>query len=168
MAWQHKKIDESPNATGYEDSRIPDDPEITRLTDKVMSVVHSNIDDRYYLAEIWAHILVENQSTMIHSHRNERDTKNLFLSWVYYPLLPDKKYGGKLRFQMVSHMQMNNHEITPQVGHLVIFPSWLNHYTTPNTSEDVRISISGNLKIQEEDYQKVWRDRTSGIHDFYS
>ena len=27
---------------------------------------------------------------------------------------------------------------------------------------------SGNLKIQEEDYQKVWRDRTSGIHDFYS
>ena len=82
--------------------------------------------------------------------------------------MPDKKYGGKLRFQMVSHMQMNNHEITPQVGYLVIFPSWLNHYTTPNTSEDVRISISGNLKIQEEDYQKVWRDRTSGIHDFYS
>ena len=168
MAWQHKKIDESPNATGYEDSRIPDDPEITKLTEKVMSVVHSNIDDRYYLAEIWAHILVENQSTMIHSHRNERDTKNLFLSWVYYPLLPSEKYGGRLRFQMVSHMKMDNHEITPRVGHLVIFPSWLNHYTTPNTSEDVRISISGNLKIQEDDYQKVWRDRTSGIHDFYS
>ena len=165
MSWAHKKIDESPNATGYEDSRIPDDPEITKLTDKVMTVVHSNIDDRYYLSEIWAHILVENQSTMIHSHRNERDHKNLFLSWVYYPLLPDEKYGGRLRFQMVSHM--HNHEITPRVGRLVIFPSWLNHYTTPNTSADVRISISGNCKIQDEDYQKVWRDRTSGIHDFY-
>ena len=167
MDWQHKKITEDPNATGYEDSRIPDDPEIDKLRNKVMAVVQSNIDDRYYLAEIWAHILVQIQSTMIHSHRNHKDHANLFLSWVYYPLLPSKEFGGKLRFQMVSHMRMDNHEVVPQVGHLVVFPAWLNHYTTPNTSEDVRISISGNLKIKDDDYEKVMRDKSSGIHDFY-
>ena len=167
MEWQDKKITVDPNATGYEDSRIPDDPEIDKLRNKVMAVVQSNIDDRYYLAEIWAHILIQNQSTMIHSHRNHKDHANLFLSWVYYPLLPSKEFGGKLRFQMVSHMKMDNHEVVPEVGHLVIFPAWLNHYTTPNTSEDVRISISGNLKIKEDDYEKVVRDKTSGIHDFY-
>ena len=167
MDWQDRKITEDPNATGYEDSRIPDDPEIDLLKEKVMTVVHSNIDDRYYLSEIWAHILVHNQSTMIHSHRNHRDHANLFLSWVYYPSLPSREFGGRLRFQMVNHMRMDNHEITPEEGHLVIFPAWLNHYTTPNTSQDVRISISGNLKIKDDEYDSVRRDRTSGIYDFY-
>lgn len=168
MQWEDRKIDESPNATGYEDSRIPEDPEVTKLTEKVMTVVKAQIDDRYYLSEIWAHILHQHQSTMIHSHRNVHDYNNLFLSWVYYPLLPNRKFGGRLRFQQVNHMSMRNHEVVPEVGHLVIFPSWLNHYTTPNTSEDVRISISGNIKIKDEDYDKVWRDKTSGIHDFYN
>ena len=62
---------------------------------------------------------------------------------------------------------MDNHEIVPEEGHLVIFPAWLNHYTTPNTSDDVRISISGNLKIKDDEYGKVQHDRSSGIHDFY-
>jgi len=167
MQWQDRKITEDPNATGYEDSRIPDDPEIDKLKEKVMTIVQSNIDDRYYLAEIWAHILVHNQSTMIHSHRNHHDHANLFLSWVYYPSLPSREFGGRLRFQMVSHMKMDNHEIVPEEGHLVIFPAWLNHYTTPNTSDDVRISISGNLKIKDDEYGKVQHDRSSGIHDFY-
>ena len=73
LDWRDKKIDESPNATGYEDSKIPDDPEVDNLKNRVMHVVNATIDDRYYLNEIWAHILQPMQSTMIHSHRSPYD-----------------------------------------------------------------------------------------------
>ena len=85
LQWRDHKIDDSPQATGYEDSRIPDDPEIDKLKDKVMEVVAERIDPRYHLQEIWAHILGPLQSTMIHSHRNPKDYNSLYLSWVYYP-----------------------------------------------------------------------------------
>ena len=35
--------------------------------------------------------------------------------------------------------------ITPQVGDLIIFPSYLQHFVEPNLSEEPRISISGNI-----------------------
>ena len=167
LDWRDKKIDESPNATGYEDSKIPDDPEVDNLKNRVMHVVNATIDYRYYLNEIWAHILQPMQSTMIHSHRSPYDRYHLFLSWVYYPHQHPQDRGGRLRFQYVGHHTMANHEVTPREGHIVFFPSWLNHYTTPNTGDDDRISISGNLKIQDKDYDSVYQDRESGIHDFY-
>ena len=168
LQWRDHKIDDSPQATGFEDSRIPDDPEIDKLKHKVMEVVAERIDQRYYLQEIWAHILGPLQSTMIHSHRNPKDYNSLYLSWVYYPHQHPQDKGGRLRFQMVSHMMMNNHEVTPREGHIVFFPSWLNHYTTPNVGNDDRISISGYLKLKDEHYDRVYRDRESGVHAFYS
>lgn len=164
---RHKKVDDNPNATGYEDSSLPHHPEVGNLRQHVNELIHTRIDSRYYLGEIWAHILQPMQSTMIHSHRNVLDHRNLNLSWVYYPHQHPPESGGRLRFQMVSHMMMNNHEVIPTEGHIVIFPSWLNHYTTPNTGTEDRISISGNMRLQEDDYDKVYRDSASGIHEFY-
>lgn len=168
LSWRDKKIDESPQATGYEDSRIPDDPEVGNLRQKVNEMVKSRIDNRYQLGEIWAHILEPMQSTMIHSHRNVKDHYNLFLSWVYYPHQHPTDAGGRLRFQIVSHMMMNNHEVTPKEGDIIFFPSFLNHYTTPNVGTEDRISISGNFRLKDEDYEDVYRDQNSGIHAFYS
>jgi len=37
--------------------------------------------------------------------------------------------------------------ITPDVGDLIIFPSYLEHFVEPNLSEEPRISISGNIII---------------------
>lgn len=167
LSWRDRKIDDSPQATGFEDSKIPDDPEVDKLKHKVMQVVHATIDERYFNSEIWAHILQPMQSTMIHSHRNPKDHYHLFLSWVYYPHQHPQNMGGRLRFQYIGHHTMANKEITPKESHIYFFPSWLNHYTTPNTGTDDRISISGNLKLRDQDYENVYRDSSSGIHDFY-
>ena len=130
-------------------------------------LVHARVDRRLVLGEIWAHILEPMQSTMIHSHRNVKDHYNLNMSWVYYPHQHPQDAGGRLRFQMVSHMMMNNHEVVPKESDIIIFPSFLNHYTTPNVGKEDRISISGNFRIKEEDYEQVYRDSDSQIHDFY-
>ena len=167
LQWRDRKISDDPNATGNEDSRIPDHKAVDQMKDKITSVFHSTIDDRYYLAEIWAHILEDNETTMIHSHRNPKDYEHLNLSWVYYPMLPNNMRGGNIIFQMQQHNQTKNHSVTPQEGLLIVFPSWLPHYTTRNETGGLRVSISGNMKIKNEDYPHVARDRSSGIHSFY-
>lgn len=167
LSWRDKKISNDPNATGNEDSRIPDHQYIDQLKDKVTTIFHADIDDRYFLSEIWAHVLEDGETTMIHSHRNPKDYEQLYLSWVYYPLLPNNMKGGKLVFQMQEHARTRNFQVTPKTGLFVIFPSWLPHYTTRNETGGMRLSISGNCKIREEDYVHVHRDRSSGIHKFY-
>ena len=114
LEWRHKKISDDPNATGNEDSRIPDHKAVDQLKDKITNVFHSTIDDRYYLAEIWAHILEDNETTMIHSHRNPKDYEHLNLSWVYYPRLPNNMKGGNIIFQMQQHNQTLNMPRTRQ------------------------------------------------------
>lgn len=167
LSWRDRKIDPDPDNTGNEDSRMPDDPEIKKLEQKIIAICHATFDDRYYLGETWAHILGPNESTMIHSHRAPKDTAHLFLSWVYYPQLPLNMKGGTLRFHMQMHNQSMTHEEKPDLGKLCFFPSWLPHYTTKNASDGDRISISGNFKIKDELYESVRRDKQSGIHDFY-
>lgn len=167
LEWRHKKISEDPNATGNEDSRIPDHKAVDQLKEKITNIFHSTIDDRYYLSEIWAHILEDKETTMIHSHRNPQDYNHLNLSWVYYPKVPIDMKGGTIIFQMQQHNQTKNHSVSPEEGLLIVFPSWLPHYTTRNETGGLRVSISGNMKIKNEDYPHVSRDRSSGIHTFY-
>ena len=46
----------------------------------------------------------------------------------------------------------------------IIFPSWLSHFTTRCTSEELRISISGNYNFRDERlYDEVARDSKSVI-----
>ena len=46
----------------------------------------------------------------------------------------------------------------------IIFPSWLSHFTTRCTSEELRISISGNYRFNDERlYDEVGHDPKSGI-----
>ena len=39
--------------------------------------------------------------------------------------------------------------LTPQVGDLIIFPSYLEHFVEPNLSKEPRISISGNIILHQ-------------------
>jgi len=41
--------------------------------------------------------------------------------------------------------------ITPKVGQLVMFPSWLNHATELNQTQDSRVSLSFNLSLKMKD-----------------
>ncbi len=68
------------------------------------------------------------------------------------------KYSGSIRFYdprgPLVHVQrdheyfndgIDKHEIEPQAGTLIYFPSWLEHDVTENMGDDDRISIAFNL-----------------------
>ena len=49
-------------------------------------------------------------------------------------------------------------EETPKEGTLIVFPSWMPHFTKKNESGEVRISISGNARPINEDYEKAGQE----------
>jgi hypothetical protein len=163
-----KKSDDA-SATGYEDSPLDgDNPHIKLLRDTVKGVIHKHIDARLDEGEIWAHVLKTGETTMIHSHRNKRDWALLGVSWVYYASNPPtENLGGKIVFQtQVGGTKTINKDFSPKVGDLIIFPSWLPHFTTRNASPKTRVSISGNYRVtlqNEKRYDDLAHDPNSGI-----
>ena len=49
-------------------------------------------------------------------------------------------------------------EETPEVGKLIVFPNWMPHFTKKNISDDIRISISGNAKAEQKDYENIMKN----------
>ena len=105
----------------------------------------------------WCNINPKGASNKRHLHA---DT-NILLSGVYYVKVP--KYSGSIRFWdprgplvqvQRDHEYFNDgldyHEIEPQPGTLIYFPSWLEHDVTENESDDDRISIAFNLSADFE------------------
>ena len=162
-----KRKDQNPSGTGYEDSPLdPDNAIVQQLRQTMKRTIHQHIEPKAQEGEIWAHVLRPGESTQIHSHRNKKDWDFLGLSWVYYPLMPEgDNIGGKIVFQMqVGGIKTVNQDFTPKTGNFIIFPSWLNHFTTRCASDQVRISISGNYNFRDERlYDQVSKDRNSGI-----
>ena len=80
------------------------------------------------------------------------------LSGVYYHTIKDNM--GAIRFQnpnpYMSFMQFpegplspNSLSLQPEEGTLIIFPSWLQHGTLRNISNEERISLSFNINISQ-------------------
>ena len=79
-----------------------------------------------------------------------------WLSGVYYIQLPegnneivfqDPRSARMMDFQRSSLIKDEYFSHYPKVGELLLFPSWLPHFVTPNTSDQNRISISFNVEL---------------------
>ena len=133
--------------------------------------MHEHIDQRLVEAEMWTHVMQPGETTMIHSHRNKLDWGFLGLSWVYYAqnikveTSVYKNQGGKIIFQtQIGGTKTINNDFDPEPGDLIIFPSWLPHFTTRNEAPEPRVSISGNYVISNEKvYNEVAYDVKSNI-----
>jgi len=68
------------------------------------------------------------------------------LSCVYY--VKTHPNCGKIWFNPMGHNR-KMFSVEPEDGMLVIFPSWLPHFTERNLSKQVRICISANFSIKE-------------------
>ena len=159
------KWNDNPNSSKYEDSYLPEHKYVDYFTEEIRKLFYK-IDRRLYLDRMWSLILIEGETTMIHNPHDVRDHYNLFLSWVYYPMLPVGMKGGQLNFQTWENGRNKNFAMIPEAGMIIVFPSWINHYTTRNEKGGIRLSISGNMKIKEKDYESVYYDRNSNIHNF--
>lgn len=146
------KLDDSPGNTFNEDSFYPvNDPACKELIEKVDQVIKSEVNKYFRTDNTWSHILDPKESTMYHSHTNDRSLPGI--SWVYYTqTLPD---AGNLVLHMQAGSKYILKEIQPKEGMLVIFPDFVFHFTKKNNSGTTRISISGNARPADEDAQKV-------------
>ena len=148
------KLDDDPGNTFAEDSFYPETEACNKLLKEVDKVIQKEIHPLFSTYNQWAHILQPNESTMIHSH----DSPGLppHLSWVYYSKTDPK--CGNIVWQTTIHNKMMSMEEVPKVGTLIIFPNWMPHFTKKNISDNIRISISGNAKPLEKDYDSVGRN----------
>lgn len=96
---------------------------------------------------IWGHLIAPKEQSVYHNHDELGDIKYLNLSAVYYVKVPEN--SGDLVFNPYTHKHMWLERIKPEEKMLVVFPSWIPHYTLKNKSNEVRISIGANLIVRE-------------------
>ena len=163
-----KRLNTNPLQSQYEDTELLK----TESSEKLMSKIDDEllkINTHFYITDIWAHIIEPNQSTMYHDHRGAqvkvdmvtgygqaKDTIDAIgrgatvdltyerdgVSFVYYVTYP--KCSGNLIFDFDVLSKRVCKSIEPKVGQLILFPTYIPHYTTRNVSDEIRISISGN------------------------
>ena len=78
--------------------------------------------------------------SMVYFHRNAADSFHFF----------DANWFPNRMSSLDTVMNLPSHEvITPnfKVGDILLFPSHYGHYVTPNPTQDIRVTVSGNLNI---------------------
>lgn len=113
------------------------------------------IKNEFAMTNSWASKCQKNERVLYHNHNNS------MFSFVYYPKVKNDKLIfdlGKSRLQeswgfeydIIEYNVFNSAkwEIEVETGDLLIFPSCINHGTTPNINNDLRISIAGNFFMQ--------------------
>lgn len=141
LAEQHNRFVDDPRQSTYEDSPLPETPQVRALTDQVTSIMRQ-IDPRMMPSPFWAHILKPGESTMYHTH-GVGTYPGIGLSWVYYASFSEG--SGNLIFICQLNEDRVFHSITPTVGRLVIFPANMPHMTEKHAGEGIRVSVSGNF-----------------------
>ena len=148
------KLDDDKGNTFAEDSFYPETEACNHLLKEVDKVIQNEVNQYFKTYNQWAHILEPNESTMIHTHDNPGMPSHL--SWVYYS--KTEPNCGNIVWQTTIHNRFVSMEETPAVGKLIIFPNWMPHFTKKNISDDIRISISGNAKANEKDYENIMKN----------
>ena len=154
LARKNMKLDDTPGNTFQEDSYYPETEACNKLIEEVDKVIQKNVNSYFKSYNKWAHILQPNESTMIHTHDSPGSPPHI--SWVYYS--KTQPNCGNIVWQTTVHNKMVTMEENPSAGTLILFPNWMPHFTKKNISNDIRISISGNAKPDEKDYENVGKD----------
>lgn len=109
------------------------------------------------LESVWVNYMTKFESNPIHSHTGD-------LSFVLFTKTPDtlkkeientisnETKPGAINFINSLGSAKNYisaHTFTPEVKDLFIFPAHLNHMVNSFQSEGERVSVSGNIKIEE-------------------
>jgi hypothetical protein len=154
MLRKDMKLDDTPGNTFQEDSFFPETGECAKLIMEVDKIIQQNINPYFSTYNQWAHILEPKEQTMIHTHDNPGSPSHL--SWVYYSKTDPE--CGNIVWKANVHNKIAVMEETPKEGMLIIFPNWIPHFTKKNNSSNTRISISGNAKPEEKNYEAVGRE----------
>ncbi len=102
----------------------------------------------------WCQYQEKGQCTAYHSHRRPFGHQSLKdLSFVFY--LQASEEHGELMFPMQIDGMDYSKTFVPNTGGIIIFPSYMPHYTHKNNADTPRIVLSGNYR--EKDYMDFIR-----------
>ena len=93
---------------------------------------------------VWANIRGKGQSLAYHDHDDPKNPSAIRISFAYY--VQANADNQPLVFPITLHAQRFDAAFMPEAGNLLLFPSFLPHYTgQENAPTDDRIVISGNF-----------------------
>lgn len=166
--WATRELDKAVIQESFQtEDTLNDEPIYYEFCQKLNTALKSVFNQYGYrsiephITSMWANSLGKSASIQVHSHSNS------FFSGVWYPEdveIDHSSNGGCIKFidPVKRHFMMpkvrgqndiNTGEIIvrPKKGTLLIFPSWLEHGTIPNTySTEPRFSVSFNTWIRGE------------------
>jgi uncharacterized protein (TIGR02466 family) len=111
---------------------------------------------RWKINSSWFTLTKKGQSARAHDHAPSD------ISGVYY--LDTTGYDGNIVFNNPCALMKSNPstvlykptiEIPPINGFLILFPSWLQHFTRENTTDKDRVSLSFNITIDYESSKNI-------------
>ncbi len=138
---------------------LHEDPVFKELADFVQGAVAARFEALRYrpatlaITGLWGNVNRPGYQHMAHAHSNN------FISGVYYVTAPEN--AGGIVFQ---DPRLQNKVLVPAIaeitdinstairlpsveGQMILFPSWLEHFTETNRSQVPRISIAFNLML---------------------
>jgi len=135
--------------TRQEDAKFPMNAEFEKVIKHINAQFSYLTNKKLKLLTFWAHIHEKNMSTVMHSHLSKEDYEGTqYVSGVYYVQVPEK--SGHLVF-LYPHNTHVTHKfpVMPKTSEFVLFSSAMEHYVTRNLSDELRISVSFNFKIED-------------------
>ena len=133
----------------HEDTIFPINPEFEKVIIHIITQFGYLNNKNLKLLNFWAHIHKKNMSTVTHNHIEKEDYEGrIYVSGVYYVQVPEKSGHLVFLYPHNSHVT-NKYPIMPRAGEFFLFPSTMDHHVTRNLSDDVRISVSFNFKIED-------------------
>ena len=158
------KFSNDPTKSIFEDCHCPDSAILDQIIEEMQKVYstlperrdrslettsHSSRDDtpppssdRLSLTGKWGLIHERNMSTNTHSHGD------VDIAGVLYLSVP--KGAGVITF-WPNPLENYRYTIPPKKGMFLLFPGWIPHSVTRNLSDEPRVSISMNFKLNLEE-----------------
>ena len=124
----------------------------SKLADLILHKVKDKIIENNtepFISAMWLNVHDYHGFNHVHVHSGS------WYSGVFY--LKCSKTSGNITFtdprpaaemsKFHQHINSKLHTVSPAVGDLILFPSWLPHFVEPNLSNTQRISISFNIEL---------------------
>lgn len=134
-------------ASSSSDMRFPNaGPQSEKLQEEIGAAVNAIAGKEMTCREFWMFSMPTGGSVPLHNHwTNYQLHPEEYFSIAYYPCVPNS--GPKLHFTASYCRAMKNTiTIQPRTGMLIVFNSFLDHYTDKNHSSEQRTCISANYK----------------------
>jgi len=131
---------------------------IKKQIDNNLNIVKSNFNFKesikFTIGRTWLNLNQTNNTVRPHLHANSLLSGVLYLKCnksgpivFMHPVMAHQYVINESLIDKFNSFTSADMSVTPEVGKLIIFPSWLVHYVEPNLIDSDRISLAFNINL---------------------